>query len=118
MVQSSRKALLVATTRARFLRDLFLIATCISRVSSIVNCENCDRNFMRSGVGLRVLEVTYGARVSKLQSRWGGITMTVFSECRGRGVDVNPSPAFRLLGVAVSGFLVALLLFSSVAVVD
>ena len=36
MVQSSRKALLVATTRARFLLDLFLIATCISRVSSIV----------------------------------------------------------------------------------
>src|SRR2546428_14123316 len=70
---------------------------------------------MRRGVGLRVLEVTYGARVSKLQSRWGGITMTIFSEGRGRVIDVNPSPAFRLLGIAVAGFLAALLLFSSVA---
>src|SRR5204863_4478316 len=73
---------------------------------------------MRSGVGLRVLEVTYGARVSKLQSRWGGITMTIFSEGRGRVIDVNPSPAFRLLGIAVAGLLVALLLFSSVAKVE
>src|SRR5207249_7462675 len=73
---------------------------------------------MRSGVGLRVLEVTYGARVSKLQSRWGGITMTIFSEGRGRVIDVNPSPAFRLLGIGVVGFLVALLLFSSVAKVE
>src|SRR2546428_502179 len=118
MVQSSRKALLVATTRARFLLDLFLITTCISRASSIVNCENCDRNCMRSGVGLRVLEATYGAKVSKLQSRWGGITMTIFSEGRGRVIDVNPSPALRLLGIAVVGFLVALLLFSSVAKVE
>src|SRR5437762_361336 len=73
---------------------------------------------MRSGVGPRVLEVTYGASVSKLQSRWGGITMTIFSEGRGRVIDVNPSPAFRLLGIAVVGFLVALLLFSSVAKVE
>src|SRR5437762_2792766 len=73
---------------------------------------------MRSGVGLRVLEATYGAKVSKLQSRWGGITMTIFSEGRGRVIDVNPSPAFRLLGIAVVGFLVALLLFSSVAKVE
>src|SRR2546429_9226804 len=73
---------------------------------------------MRSGVGLRVLEVTYGARVSKLQSRWGGITMTIFSEGRGRGIDVNPSPSFRLLGIAVVGFLGALLLFSSVGKVE
>src|SRR6184192_3842837 len=48
----------------------------------------------------------------------GGITMTIFSEGRGRVIDVNPSPAFRLLGIAVVGFLVALLLFSSVARVD
>src|SRR3989442_4332651 len=73
---------------------------------------------IRSGVGLRVLEVTYGARFSKLQSRWGGITMTIFSECRGRVIDVNPSPAFRLLGIAVAGFLVAVLLFASVAKVE
>src|SRR2546425_2145435 len=118
MVQSSRKALLVATTRARFLLDLFLITTCISRASSIVICENCAGNRVWSGVGLRVCEVTYGAEVSKLQSRWGGITMTIFSEGRGRVIDVNPSPAFRLLGIAVVGFLVALLLFSSVAKVE
>src|SRR2546427_12510457 len=73
---------------------------------------------MRSGVGLRVLEVTYGTRFSKLQSWWGGITMTIFSEGRGRVIDVNPSPALRLLGIAVVGFLVALLLFSSVAKVE
>src|SRR5439155_5165424 len=48
----------------------------------------------------------------------GGITMTIFSEGRGRVIDVNPSPAFRLLGIAVVGFLVALLLFSSVAKVE
>ncbi len=44
--------------------------------------------------------------------------MTIFSEGRGRVIDVNPSPAFRLLGIAVAGFLVALLLFSSVAKVE
>ncbi len=44
--------------------------------------------------------------------------MTIFSEGRGRVIDVNPSPAFRLLGIAVVGFLVALLLFSSVAKVE
>src|SRR5437773_11081595 len=73
---------------------------------------------MRSGVGLRVLEVTYGTRVSKLQSRWGGITTIIFSEGRGRVIDVNPSPALRLLGIAVGGFLVALLPCSSVAKVE
>src|SRR5438132_11381059 len=118
MVQSSRNALLVATTRAQFLRDLFLITTCISRASSIVNCENCAGNRVWSGIRVRVCEATYGAKVSKLQSRWGGITMTIFSEGRGRVIAVNPSPAFRLLGIAVAGFLVALLLFSSVAKVE
>src|SRR5207245_3745220 len=44
--------------------------------------------------------------------------MTIFSEGRGRVIDVNPSPAFRLLGIAVVGFLVALLLFSSIAKVE
>jgi len=44
--------------------------------------------------------------------------MTIFSEGRGRVIDVNPSPALRLLGIAVVGFLVALLLFSSVAKVE
>src|ERR1700756_3017998 len=44
--------------------------------------------------------------------------MAIFSEGRGRVIDVNPSPAFRLLGIAVVGFLVALLLFSSVAKVE
>src|SRR5436853_7865017 len=106
MVQSSRKALLVATTRARFLLDLFLITTCICRPSSIVNCEKCAGNRVWSGIRVRVCEGTYGAKVSKLQSRWGGITMTIFSEGRGRVIDVKPSPAFRLLGIAVAGFLV------------
>src|SRR5438132_4871507 len=83
-----------------------------------LDCENYVGNRARSGVGLRVFEVTYGTRVSKLQSWWGGITMTIFSEGRGRVIDVNPSPALRLLGIAVVGFLVALLLFSSVAKVE
>src|SRR5206468_11860216 len=78
-----------------------------------LDCENCAGNRVCSGIRVRVCEATYGAKVSKLQSRWGGITMTIFSEGRGRVIDVNPSPAFRLLGIAVVGFLVALLLFSS-----
>ena len=44
--------------------------------------------------------------------------MAIFSEGRGRVIDGNPSPAFRLFGIAVAGFLVALLLFSSVARVE
>src|SRR5438094_10535753 len=103
MVQSSRNALLVATTRAQFLRDLFLITTCISRASSIVNCENCAGNRVWSGIRVRVCEATYGAEVSKLHSRWGGITLRIFSEGWASVRDVNPSPAFRLLGMAVVG---------------
>src|SRR5947199_5416188 len=83
-----------------------------------LDCENCAGNRVLSGIRVRVCEGTYGGEVSKLQSRWGGITMTIFSEGRGRVIDVNPSPAFRLLGIAVVGFLVALLLFSSVAKVE
>lgn len=44
--------------------------------------------------------------------------MAIFSEGRGRVIDGNPSSAFRLFGIAVAGFLVALLLFSSVARVE
>src|SRR5205809_8035689 len=83
-----------------------------------LDCENCAGNRVCSGIRVRVCEATYGAEVSKLQSRWGGITMTIFSEGGGRVSDVNPSPAFSLLVIAVVGFLVSLLLFSSVAKVE
>jgi prohibitin 1 len=44
--------------------------------------------------------------------------MAIFSEGRGRVLDANPSPALRLFGIAAAGFLVAVLLFSSVAKVE
>src|SRR5207244_5347031 len=44
--------------------------------------------------------------------------MTIFSEGRVSVIDVVPRPAFGLLGIAVVGFLVALLLCSSVAKVE
>jgi regulator of protease activity HflC (stomatin/prohibitin superfamily) len=40
--------------------------------------------------------------------------MTIFNEARGRVIDANPSPIFRLLGLAIAAFLIVILLFSSV----
>jgi regulator of protease activity HflC (stomatin/prohibitin superfamily) len=44
--------------------------------------------------------------------------MTIFNETRGRVIDANSNPAFRLFGVAAAAFLVVILLFASVARVD
>ncbi|HUJ94140.1 MAG TPA: prohibitin family protein [Terriglobales bacterium] len=44
--------------------------------------------------------------------------MTIFNEGRGKVIDVNPNPAFRLIGVAVLAFILAILLFSAVARVE
>src|SRR5215470_9779999 len=46
------------------------------------------------------------------------MTMAIFSEGRGRVINANPSPTLRLFGIAVVGFFVALLLFSSIAKVE
>ena len=40
--------------------------------------------------------------------------MTIFNEARGRVIDANPSPIFRLVGLAVAAFLIVILLFSSI----
>ncbi len=40
--------------------------------------------------------------------------MTIFNEARGRVIDANPNPIFRLLGLAIAAFLIVILLFSSV----
>ena len=40
--------------------------------------------------------------------------MTIFNEARGRVIDANPSPVFRLFGLAVVAFLIVILLFSSI----
>ena len=40
--------------------------------------------------------------------------MTIFNEARGRVIDANPSPIFRLVGLAIAAFLVVILLFSSI----
>src|SRR6266480_7996151 len=40
--------------------------------------------------------------------------MTIFNEARGRVIDANPNPIFRLLGLAISAFLVVIFLFASV----
>lgn len=40
--------------------------------------------------------------------------MTIFSETRGRVIDGNPSPTFRLVGFAIAAFVLVILLFSSV----
>src|SRR2546426_9817514 len=40
--------------------------------------------------------------------------MTIFNEARGRVIDVNPSPFFRLIGIAAAAFLLVILLFASV----
>jgi prohibitin 1 len=40
--------------------------------------------------------------------------MTIFNEARGRVIDANPSPIFRLLGLAIAAFLIVILLFSSI----
>jgi prohibitin 1 len=44
--------------------------------------------------------------------------MTIFNETRGRVIDANSNPVFRLFGIAVAAFLLVILLFSSVARVD
>jgi prohibitin 1 len=44
--------------------------------------------------------------------------MTIFNEARGRVIDANPSPVFRLFGLAVAAFLIVILLFSSIAKVE
>ena len=40
--------------------------------------------------------------------------MTIFNEARGRVIDANPNPIFRLLGLAIAAFLIVILLFSSI----
>ena len=40
--------------------------------------------------------------------------MTIFNEARGRVIDANPNPVFRLFGLAVVAFLIVILLFSSI----
>ena len=40
--------------------------------------------------------------------------MTIFNEARGRVIDANPSPLFRLVGLAIAAFLIVILLFSSI----
>src|SRR5438445_7041999 len=40
--------------------------------------------------------------------------MTIFNEARGRVIDANPSPFFRLIGIAAAAFLLVILLFASV----
>ena len=44
--------------------------------------------------------------------------MTIFNDARGRVIDANSNPAFRLFGVALAAFLLVIALFSSVARVD
>jgi prohibitin 1 len=44
--------------------------------------------------------------------------MTIFNETRGRVIDANSNPAFRLFAIAAAAFLLVVLLFSSVARVD
>jgi regulator of protease activity HflC (stomatin/prohibitin superfamily) len=44
--------------------------------------------------------------------------MTIFNDSRGKVIDVNPNPIFKLLAIGVAAFLVVLLLFASVARVD
>ena len=40
--------------------------------------------------------------------------MTIFNEARGRVIDANPSPIFKLLGLAIAAFLIVILLLSSI----
>ena len=40
--------------------------------------------------------------------------MTIFNEARGRVIDANPSPIFRLVGLAIAAFLIVIFLFSSI----
>jgi len=44
--------------------------------------------------------------------------MAIFNDPRGRVINVNPNPAFRLLGIGVAAFLIVILLFACVARVD
>src|SRR6266446_6505393 len=44
--------------------------------------------------------------------------MTIFNEARGRVIDANPSPIFRLVGLAIAAFLIVILLFSSITRVE
>jgi prohibitin 1 len=44
--------------------------------------------------------------------------MTIFNETRGRVIDANSNPAFRLFAIAAAAFLVVVLLFASVARID
>src|SRR5215470_8992429 len=43
--------------------------------------------------------------------------MTIFNEGR-KVIDVNPTPIFRFIGIAVAGFIIVILLFSSISRVE
>jgi prohibitin 1 len=40
--------------------------------------------------------------------------MTIFNEARGKIIDANPNPLFRLIGIGAAAFLLVILLFSSI----
>ena len=44
--------------------------------------------------------------------------MTIFNEARGRVIDANSNPVFRLFGIALAAFVIVILIFASVARVD
>jgi len=44
--------------------------------------------------------------------------MTIFNETRGRVIDANSNPVFRLFGIALAAFVIVILIFASVARVD
>src|ERR1700690_62407 len=47
-----------------------------------------------------------------------GIFMTIFDEGRGKIINADANPVFRLLGLGVVGFVLVILLFTSVARVE
>jgi len=44
--------------------------------------------------------------------------MTIFNDARGRVIDANSNPVFRLFGIGLAAFLIVIALFASVARVD
>lgn len=44
--------------------------------------------------------------------------MAIFNDSRGKVIDINPNPFFRLVAIGVTAFLIVLFLFASVARVD
>src|ERR1700757_2718379 len=72
------------------------------------------RGWKKSRADLVLHEGTYNRAFSHLESARGGTVMTIYSDARGKIVDINGNPLLKLIGLGMAAFIVVVLLLSSV----